>query len=126
MKKLVLAVFLLAGCAMQRPTPEPPRTLDEAYLYARSGYEVLLEQMVEYRDECFSRPPELVAECKPTVDRMRRIAKEGMAYREIMDTAYHAGDVAKFEGSVRGLKVMQDALKNELIREAAKQKEVAP
>ena len=126
MKKLALSVFLLTGCAAQMPVAEPPRTMDEAYLYARSGYEVMLEQMVEYRDECFSRPPELVAECKPTVDRMRRIAKDGMAYREVMDTAYHAGDAAKFEGSVRGLKIMQDALKNELIREAAKQKEVAP
>jgi hypothetical protein len=126
LKKFALVVFLLAGCATQMPIAEPPRTMDEAYLYARSGYEVMLEQMVEYRDECFSRPPELVAECKPTVDRMRRIAKDGMTYREIMDAAYHAGDVAKFEGSVRGLGVMQNALKNEIIREAAKQKEISP
>jgi hypothetical protein len=116
---LALVLFLLTGCAAQTASVEPPRTREEAYLYARSGYEVALEQMVAFRDECFARPPELVAECRPTVERLRRIAKDGMTYRDVLEVAYRNGDVRTFEGSLNGLKTIQAALKNELIRETA-------
>lgn len=122
MKRFALTLFLLTGCAAQTASVEPPRNRDEAYLYARSGYEVALEQMVAYRDECFSRPPELIEECRPTVEHLRRIAKDGATYRDVLDMAYRTGDVTSFEGSLKGLQTIQAALKNELIREAAKQK----
>lgn len=119
MKAALVGLVLLTGCATVAPAPQV-RNRDEAYMRAMSAYEVMLSQMVQYRDECFSRPPEFIDDCRPVVVRMRQIALDGMKYREVMTMAYHAGDNVTFDSSLDDLRIMQNALKNELYRQAVK------
>lgn len=119
MKAALVALVLLTGCTTVSPAPQV-RNRDEAYMRAMSAYEVMLSQMVQYRDECFSRPPEFIDGCRPVVIRMREIVLDGREYREAMEAAYHAGDNVTFDSSIDGLRIMQNALKNELYRQAAK------
>lgn len=115
MKKLLVALVLLSGCAAYEPPPAP-RNMYEAYVSARGYYQSALKQMVSFKDECAARSPILRDECWPTVERMRNIAEDGKKYRAALDAAYVAGNESDFDASVTGLKVMQAALIREIER----------
>ena len=87
MKRFVVLAFLLSGCASMQEPLTPPANLEEAYLNAQGIYISALSSMVSFKNECANRPPELRADCWPTVERIRGIAKHGVAYRQAMDVA---------------------------------------
>lgn len=120
MKHALFVLFLLGGCASYEPPPAP-RNMQEAYVSARGYYKTAIAQMVEFKDECGARPPVLRDECWPTVERMRRIAEDGMKYRQALDAAYIAGNESDFDASVTGMKVMQAALIREIERASVEQ-----
>lgn len=122
MKILILYVFLLTGCIAPAAV-EPPRNMDEAYMNAQALYISALSSMVNYKNECGRRPPELREECWPVVERLRRIARDGIGYRQSLDAAYKAGNQGDFESSVAGLRFMRSAIINEVARETDKRKE---
>jgi hypothetical protein len=117
MKKLFVAAFLLVGCISQQPV-EPSKNLDEAYMNAQALYISAISSMVNYKNECGRRPPELREECWPVVLRLREIAREGIEHRQALDTAYKTGNEADFNDSLAGLRLMRTAIINEVSRES--------
>jgi hypothetical protein len=115
MKRLLVVAFLLVGCVTQ--PIEPPRNMDEAYMNAQSLYISALSSMVNYKNECARREPELREECWPVVERLRKIARDGIEYRQALDVAYKSGNQADFDSSVAGLRFMRTAIINEVSRE---------
>lgn len=116
MKRIFVAAFLLVGCVSQQPM-EPPRNMDEAYMNAQALYISALSSMVNYKNECGRREPELREDCWPVVERLRVIARDGIEYRQALDVAYKAGNQTDFDSSVAGLRFMRNAIINEVSRE---------
>ena len=116
MKRALVASFLLVGCVTQQAM-EPPRNLDEAYMNAQALYISALSSMVNYKNECGRRPPNLREDCWPVVERLRDIATDGIEYRQALDVAYKAGNRTDFDSSVAGLRFMRNAIINEVSRE---------
>jgi len=118
MKRLFVLAFLLTGCASMQEPATPPANLEEAYLNAQGIYISALSSMVSFKNDCAKRPPELREDCWPTVERIRGIAKHGIAYRQAMDIAYRAGNESDFNASLTGLKAVRTAIVAEVSRQA--------
>jgi hypothetical protein len=118
MKRFVVLAFLLAGCTSMQEPATPPANLEEAYMEAQGVYISALSSMVSFKKDCEERPPELRADCWPTVERIRGIAKHGIAYRQAMDVAYKSGNEGEFNASLTGLKAVRTAIIAEVSRQA--------
>ena len=116
MKRVLVALFLLSGCVPQQAM-DPSRNMDEAYRNAQALYLSALSSMVNYKNECGRREPELRNDCWPVVERLRGIARNGMEYRQALDVAYKTGNQEDFDSSVAGLRLMRNAIINEVSRE---------
>ena len=111
----IVALALLAGCALEPAAPDVPLSPAQAYYAAERTYESMLEAAVDYKDNCVSRPVPLQAQCYPVVKILRDLNREAQMVREYAEIAITDGDFELLPEATNALEDLRDKLREKVL-----------
>ena len=115
----LVAMALLAGCAMAPAEPSVPLSPAQAYYSADRTYESMLEAAIDYKDNCVARPVPLQAQCYPVVKVLRDVNREAQMVREYAQIAIADGDFELLPEATQALEDLRDRLREKVLAQMA-------
>lgn len=115
----LVALALLAGCAMEPAAPSMPLSPAQSYYAAERTYESMLEAAVDYKDGCVSRPVPLQAQCYPVVKILRDTNREAQQVREYAEIAIMEGSDDLLPEATQALEDLRDRLREKVLAQMA-------